>query len=118
MQARPRCAAALRADHSPPAKHFFIPRANNNCSCLANPKASGSAASRRGLASTASQAAPLALPKKIQAAAADGKVGVVQTWLRDVHRRNSPGFKERRVVLSVAHPWASASSYLSSQFAW
>ena len=44
------------------------------------PKA-GSAASRRGHASTASQAAPLALPKTIQAAAADGSVGVVQTWL-------------------------------------
>jgi len=25
-------------------------------------------------------------------------------------------FKERSVVLAVAHPWASASSYLSSQF--
>ncbi len=42
---------------------------------------SSSAASRRGHASTAPQAAPLALPKKIQAAAADGKAGVVQTWL-------------------------------------
>ena len=41
----------------------------------------GSAASRRGRASTAPQAAPLALPKKIQAAAEDGKAGVVQTWL-------------------------------------
>jgi len=44
------------------------------------PKA-GSAASRRGRASKASQAASLALPKKIQAAAEDGKAGVVQTWL-------------------------------------
>ena len=44
------------------------------------PKAD-SAASRRGHASTTPQAAPLALPKKIQAAAADGKAGVVQTWL-------------------------------------
>ena len=42
---------------------------------------SGSAASRRGHASTAPQAAPLALPKNIQAAAEDGKAGVVQTWL-------------------------------------
>ena len=42
---------------------------------------SGSAASRRGHASTAPQAAPLALPKKIQAAAENGKAGVVQTWL-------------------------------------
>ena len=25
-------------------------------------------------------------------------------------------FKERSVVLAVAHPWASASSYLSSQW--
>ena len=25
-------------------------------------------------------------------------------------------FKERSVVLAVAHPWASTSSYLSSQF--
>ena len=35
-------------------------------------------ASRRGHASTASQALPLALPKKIETAAADGKVGVVR----------------------------------------
>ena len=42
---------------------------------------SAGTASRRGCASTASQAAPLALPKKIQAAAVDGKAGVVQTWL-------------------------------------
>ena len=44
------------------------------------PKAD-SAASRRGHASTTPQAAPLALPKRIQAAVVDGKVGVVQTWL-------------------------------------
>ena len=41
----------------------------------------GSAASRRGHASTAATAAPLALPKRIAAAAENGKVGVVQTWL-------------------------------------
>ena len=35
----------------------------------------------RERASTAPQAALLALPKKIQAAAVDGKLGVVQTWL-------------------------------------
>ena len=44
------------------------------------PKA-GSAASRRGHASTAPQAAPLALPKKIEAAAEDGKAGV-GLWVR------------------------------------
>ena len=41
----------------------------------------GSAGSRRGHASTAATAAPLALPKRIEAAAENGKVGVVQTWL-------------------------------------
>ena len=41
----------------------------------------GSAASRRGHLSTAATAAPLSLPKRIEAAAESGKVGVVQTWL-------------------------------------
>ena len=31
------------------------------------------------------------------------------------HAATTQGFKERSVVLAVAHPWASASSYLSSQ---
>ena len=37
--------------------------------------------SKAGSAGTASQAASLALPKKIETAAANGKAGVVQTWL-------------------------------------
>ena len=41
----------------------------------------GSAASRRGHASTAATAAALSLPKRVEAAAENGKVGVVQTWL-------------------------------------
>ena len=41
----------------------------------------GSAASRRGHASTAATAAPLSLPKRIEAAAENGKVSMVQTWL-------------------------------------
>ena len=49
----------------------------------------GSAASRRGHASTAATAAPLALPKRIEAAAENGKVDVVQTWLAGAGRADA-----------------------------
>ena len=46
----------------------------------------GSAASQRGHASAAATATPLALPKGIKAAAENGKVDVVQTWLSGAGR--------------------------------